>query len=376
MLRTHENGSAPTNRAVRPVRPPLALLSAILASAIVYSPPASAQRDTAAPGAGLSLEQISPELNARLVGIERAQGVLYGALVAGNGKVDEVDVLRRMTSRLWETAASSKPDPQADAGFAALGTRGAQIIQRAHAFHREVLAIFAGLPARERKGALDAAVQRYRSRRELALGDAPKDMTILYDHPYTSFVPPKPGDSEPIRQLAYPALTGFTWASHWYQLAVQEPLESFDNPAERQRGLATVTERFRRKLSSATPPDAFPTELPLAPSIAPGFVALDDRAAAIVDNLNMMLDVIGDVLVHPRVTDRRAAVNEVFTQFTDRDYRCVQAEEWIVVALRHSIFEQGGPALATMTVNERNAFFGGHGQHYAGRRLPPPCDAE
>ena len=99
-------------------------------------------------------------------------------------------------------------------------------------------------------------------------------------------------------------------------------------------------------------------------------------AASIVDNVNMMLNVLTDVLVHAAVADRQPAVNEVITQFTDRQYRCVQADEWILVALRHSIFAQGGPALGTMTRDERNAFSGNHGQHYGPRRAPPPCEAE
>jgi hypothetical protein len=40
------------------------------------------------------------------------------------------------------------------------------------------------------------------------------------------------------------------------------------------------------------------------------------------------------------------------------------------MALRHSIFEQGGPALGTMTANERNN--SGHFQHSrSGKAMPP-----
>ena len=201
-------------------------------------------------------------------------------------------------------------------------------------------------------------------------------MSLLDHHAYTSFVPPKPPETEPRRALAYPTLTGFTWAARWYELAVVEPLERFDDAGDRERGLAIVGERFRGKLSFGTPPQAFPTELPLAPAIAPGLVALHERSAAIIDNLNMMLDVISDVLVHPGVANRRAEVDDVIARFTDRQYRCVQTEEWIVVALRHSIFAQGGHALAAMSGYERNAFSGMHGQHFGRRRAPPPCDPE
>ena len=42
-----------------------------------------------------------------------------------------------------------------------------------------------------------------------------------------------------------------------------------------------------------------------------------ERAATITDNLNIMLSVLVDVLVHPVVTNRRAAVNHVIAQFVD-----------------------------------------------------------
>jgi hypothetical protein len=257
-------------------------------------------------------------------------------------------------------------------GGDALGLEAARLIRRAFAFEREVIAIHASHPAGARRAALDAAVARYQQ--GPAVADAAKDMAILYDHPYTSFVPPVPPEAEPHRELRYPALTGAVWAARWYGLAVLTPLEDFPAGEERDRALAIVDDRLRAKLSRGVPPAALPTELPLAPAIAPGLVATHDRTAAIIDNLHMMLDVLADVLVHPGVKNRRAAVQTVVEQFSTRDHRCVQVDEWIVVALRHSIFAQGGPALAAMSARERNAFSGVHGQHYGPRRLPPPCD--
>jgi hypothetical protein len=308
-----------------------------------------------------------PDLYARLIGMERAHGVFYAALARGKGKVNEPEVFRLMTGRLAQRASSSRPDPEADKGYAALGPRAAEIIRRTHEFHREVLAIFAGLDASNRARALDAAVDRYLSRRDVALPDVPKDMTILYDHPYTSFVDE---DFTPRRKLTYPSLTGFVWASHWFQLAAEEPLELLADSRERLEGVKVVTERFHRKLSSGKPPDAFPTELPLAPCISPGLVSAHVRAAAIIDNLNMMHDVLADVLTHPKVGDVRAAIDEVIVQFTDPRSRIVEVDDWITMALRHSIFQQGGPALGTMTANERNN--SGHSQHSRGARAMPP----
>jgi hypothetical protein len=307
-----------------------------------------------------SLKNECPDLHALLTTLERAHGVLYGALARDRGKVQQSDIYRLLARRVTEGAASSRPDPEAEAGYAVLGARGAEVIRRTHAFHREILAIYASLGAAAGERALDEAVARYRRRPEVALPDVPKDMGILYDHPYTwSF------------KTTYPDLNGFVWATHWFQLAALEPLEVYTTREERLQGLRVVTDRFHRKLSFGTPPDAFPTELPLAPSIAPGLVAFrHPRAAAIIDNLNMMHDVLADVLVHPEVDDVRAALDEVIDRFTDPDYRVVEVDNWIVMALRHSIFNQGGPALGTMTQSERNG--SGHLQHFGrGRAIIP-----
>jgi hypothetical protein len=349
-----------------------ALLAGVLCASLAVGPAVDAREDAEGDRLIASLKSGWPTVYARLVGLERAQGVFYGALASGKGTVVEADVLRRMLTRMTDLDAVASADPEADKGYAALGARGAEIVRRTHALHREMVAIFASVAPADRKQALNAAVDRYRSRPDVALSDVPKDMTVLYDHPYTSFVPPGPGEVEPRRKLPYPSLTGLVWASHWYQLAAQEPLERFGDAVERARGLEEVAGKFQRKLTAGALPDAFPTELPLAPSIAPGLVMASERAAAVIDNLNMMLDVIADTLVHPAVPDRRGAIAGVVARFTEREYRCVQADDWVTMALRHSIFQQGGPALGVMAANERNA--GGHGQHFQREQKPASCD--
>jgi hypothetical protein len=304
-----------------------------------------------------------PDLYARVIAVERAHGVLYGALLRDRGKVKEADLYGRLTRRVKAAAPVASADPEADAGYALLGTRAAEVIRRTQAFHQEVLSIFAGVAALDRARALDEAVDRYLSRPEVSLPDVPKDMTILYDHTHTSFVTDAAG---PRRRQPYPNLSGFLWATHWFQLAAIEPLELATTPDERRQGLTIVADRFVRKLSGGKPPDSFPTELPLAPCIAPGLVMIHLRAAAILDNLNMLHAVLADVLMHPKVENVRAAVDGAIAQFTDRTSRVVEVDDWIQMALRHSIFAQGGPALGTMTQSERNS--NGHLQHATGGR--------
>ena len=339
------------------------LLVVVLALSIGLATASQAQPADDAARRIASFKSQWPDLYARVIAMERAHGALYGALLRDRGKLKESDLYALLTRRVKAGAPVASADPEADAGYAMLGTRGAEVIRRTQAFHHEVLAIFAGVAGSDRAGALDEAVDRYLSRPEVSLPDLPKDMTILYDHSFTSFVTDEAG---PRRKQPYPNLSGFSWATHWFQLAALEPLELATDGDERRRGLAVVADRFARKLSAGKPPDAFPTELPLAPCIAPGLVAIHLRAAAILDNLNMLHAVLWDVMVHPKVGNLRASLDEVIAQFTSRTDRVVEVDDWIQMALRHSIFAQGGPALGTMTQSERNN--NGHLQHAKGGR--------
>ena len=125
------------------------------------------------------------------------------------------------------------------------------MIRRAQAFHREALAILATVDKAERVRALDDAVDRYLSRPAVALPDVPKDMTILYDHPYTSIVVDVPG--APRRKT--PRLRGFVWATNWLQLAAEEPLDLSADADARRRDLQIVMDRFRRKLDYGKAPE-------------------------------------------------------------------------------------------------------------------------
>ncbi|MGE3520392.1 MAG: hypothetical protein AB7J63_15715 [Vicinamibacterales bacterium] len=314
-----------------------------------------------------SLKSNWPDLYARLVAIERAQGVFLGALAQGRDKVKEPEIYRLMTRRVTDPASSATPDPEAEKGYAALGARAAEVIRRAHEFQREVLAVYASVEPDGVPDALDAVVDRYLSRPDVSLPDTPKDMEILYDHPYTSFVD---DPIDPKRDPAYTTLTGVFWAGHWFELAALEPFEMSTETAQRQKDLKIVADRFLKKLAKGKLPESFPEEVPLAPSIAPGLVMIHERSAAILDNLNMMKDVMAETLANPAATDVQAQMDGIVALFTDRKERVVEVDDWITVALRHSIFAQGGPALGTMTQSDRNG--SGHLQHSKRATSIPP----
>jgi hypothetical protein len=328
----------------------------------------------AAPGAAQSppdyaalLEREHPELYDLLIRIERAHGLMFGGLAKEGDAVRssgdslptfgfELDMVERLTALVGEEGRAEDVADEATAGFGVLGVRGAAVIARANAFHREVLGILADARVatfNDRRVAVQGAVQRYLSEPEIAVPGAPKDMDILYDHPQTLAF-----------RTGYTDLDGLIWAGHWLKLASTEPFIDIVDPVQRAQGLDTVTTRYRAKLSYGDPPQFFPSELPMAPAIAPGIIFLSAEAAMIWDNVSMMEEVLADILASPTVTDVRGAIDTTIEHFTDPNYRMRDQGYWEIMALRHGIFFQGGYPLAFRAESELNV--GGHAAHLGG----------
>jgi len=257
-------------------------------------------------------------------------------------------------SESFSWSAATRAD-EAAAGFAVLGPKAAAIIERANAFHMEVLGILADPGLTEfaaRRAAVAEAVERYRSRPDVALPSAPKDMDVLYDHSHALDF-----------RTGYADLGGLIWAGHWLKLAATEPLTDLVG-ADRAAGLDTVRTRYYAKLSYGEPPEFFPSEIPLAPAIAPGLIFMSPESAMIWDNNTMLQEVLADILASPDVTDVQGAVDEAVAFFMDPNAGITDQGEWEIMALRHGIFFQGGYPLAVMTESELNV--GGHAAHLQG----------
>jgi hypothetical protein len=268
----------------------------------------------------------------------------------------ELELVDRLTQLVNEPGTLDEIADEAEAGYAMLGKRAAEVIARTNAFQREVLGILVDPTVTDRRAAVNEAVARYVSRPEVALPGLPKDMDLLYDHPY----------AQAFRQ-GYADLDGLIWAGHWFKLASSEPLTDYTGE-QRDAGLDTVNARYFAKLSYGEPPQFFPSELPLTPAIAPGIIFMAPAAPMIWDNLSMMQEVLADILASPVVPDVRAALDEAVTQFLDPAYRMQDQAYWEIMALRHGIFFQGGYPLAIMTESERNV--GGHAAHFGAGGVP------
>jgi hypothetical protein len=262
-------------------------------------------------------------------------------------------MVERLTTLVQEEGTADEVAAEAREGYRAVGARGAAIIERGNAFYREVLGILVdpsvtGVPAR--RAALDEAVERYLSHPEAALPSAPKNMDVLYEHSHALAF-----------RGGYADLDGLIWAGHWMKLAATEPLTDFPTMEERSEGLDTVVTRFYAKLSYGEPPQFFPSEVPLAPAIAPGLIFLSPESTMIWDNLTMLQEVLADILAAPDVPDVQAAIDEAIDFFIDPTLGTVDHGTWESMALAHGIFFQGGYPLGVMTESELNV--GGHAAH-------------
>jgi hypothetical protein len=318
-----------------------------------------------------TLQSEHPGVYDLVVRLERIHGVLFGELATEGEAVRasleklpsptfEFDMLERFVPMANEEGTLEEVAAEAEAGYAVLGERAAAIIEWTNNFRLEVLGILAD-PAltayADRRAAIAAAVERYRSRPEAALPSEPKNMDLLYDHEHALAF-----------RTGYTDLDGLIWAGHWLKLAATEPLTDLTGD-QRLEGLETVQTRYYAKLTYGEPPEFFPSELPLAPAIAAGFSFMSPEAAIIWDNLSMMEEVLADILASPETVDVRASLDEAVELFMDPTVAMSDRILWGTMALRHGIFFQGGYPLATMTKSELNV--GGHIAHLRGGALMP-----
>ena len=295
-----------------------------------------------------------PGLSALLDRTESVHGIVFEELAAARTSASPrssaslADLVARLTGVIESEASEPPTDP-----FAVLGPRAAEVVQWSHRFQREVLSILADPDVTDRPAALTEAVRVYRSRPDIALPTAPKNMDVVYGHAHALAF-----------RNEYGPLDGLTWAAHWLRLAATEPLTDLAAGPERAAGMDTVMHRYLAKLSGGAPPDSLPSEIPLAPAIAPGLIWLSPEAAIVWDNTSLLLEVLGDVLASADSADIAPAIQATLDFFLDPEVAVTHQDDWEIMALRHGIFFQGGFPLAVMTQNERNV--GGHAAHLMG----------
>jgi hypothetical protein len=243
--------------------------------------------------------------------------------------------------------------------IAAAAPRIAAILERTYRFQHRIHAILLDPGVADQAAAVEQALSDYRSDPQHSLPPVPKSMDVVHHDPSaTSF------------RRVHAEANGVLWSARWLQLALLEPLLLAASPAEAAAGIDTTVARYRAKLASGR--EGHPVEMPTPPAIAPELVRLYPEVAAILDNLNLLHELVADLLADRAVADRYTALERVADRMTDPEYMPASEYDWIVMALRHGIYNQGGPALGVLSRSERNRGPGhlNHGSHGGAAVMP------
>jgi len=227
----------------------------------------------------------------------------------------------------------------------AINRHAGEVLKRGRDFEKQLFAIYVDDSISNKQAAVASAITEYLSDAQHSVATFPKESQYLITHEQaTGFT------------TSFPRLSGFLWSQQWLQLAALEAviLENLDS--QFAGGVDIALERFWNKIGSVGGMSMFPppSELPMAPAIAPDLYSQSPEAAFILDNLNILETVIADILSYPNETDREAKIDAAVALFTDKNVTDTEPMEYLLFALRGGIYNQGGPAIGDLTQSERN----------------------
>ncbi|MDO9476338.1 MAG: hypothetical protein Q7L07_06470 [Pseudohongiella sp.] len=254
----------------------------------------------------------------------------------------------RVTPGMLSMIQQGYTDKEAKHAFANSGTLPDDVLaifQRGRAFQLRMLEICLDSETLNKRAAIDDAVAAYLSDERYSLPSQPKSSDLLSKHPYAYAF-----------RVGFPQLSGLTWASTWLNLAALEIIvtgadEDWMVDAGVERALALYVDKVSRQHGTMA---QLPTDIPTVPVVAPNLYSAHREAANIIDNLTAFHIVVADVLAHPDVADRQAALADVVAKYTDRENFLESEMDYLTFVLRGGIFNQGGPALGGMSQSERN----------------------
>tara|TARA_R110002167_G_scaffold47967_2_gene141814 strand:+ start:47178 stop:48329 length:1152 start_codon:yes stop_codon:yes gene_type:complete len=220
-----------------------------------------------------------------------------------------------------------------------------QALQRGREFVEQLIEIHLDPEIIDKKLAVAVAVQTYLSDDAHSVASKPKSDELLSDHPYAYAYP-----------VGFPQLSGLTWASQWLKIALLEIVVTATSDAQLdedvERLIALYNEKLIRQHSGFV---SLPADIPTSPVIAPTFFELYPAAAYILDNLELLKVVIGDVLAYPGLENRSQAITEVVAAYTDKRNKLMNDEtKYLLFVLRGGIYNAGGPARGGLTWPDRN----------------------
>lgn len=219
-----------------------------------------------------------------------------------------------------------------------------ETLQRGRQFIEQLMDIYINPAIEDKDAAVALAVASYLEDDEHSIAARPKSDDLLSDHPYAYAY-----------KAGFPQLSGLTWASQWLKIALLEVLVTAPDVKSRNEDieflLSLYEEKIKRLHGSLV---SLPSDIPTNPVIAPSFFELHPEAAYIVDNLELLKVVIGDILAHPQAEDRWAEIEQAVRNYTDKNSNFSDETDYLYYVLRGGIYNAGGPARGRLTRPDRN----------------------
>ena len=272
----------------------------------------------------------------------------HGSMPMGAASSPYPDLEVEARIKLLAVMRAKHTDEEASKAYVdntAINRHASVVLRRGRNFENKLFEIFIDDGVIDKRVAVDAAIADYLSDDRHSVSTFPTESKYLVDH-----------DQATGFQTAFPRLSGLMWTEQWLQLASLEAviLETLDT--QFAHGMDTVMERFWNKIGTDGGMSMFPapSELPMAPAIAPDLYTLSPDAAIILDNLNILETVLADILSYPNEVDREAKMDVAVALFTNKEADDSNPLDYLLFALRGGIYNQGGPAVGDLTRSERN----------------------
>jgi hypothetical protein len=219
-----------------------------------------------------------------------------------------------------------------------------ETLQKGRQFIEQLIEIYINPVFEDKNAAVALAVENYLQDELHAIAPKPKSDELLSEHPWAYAY-----------KAGFPQLSGLTWASQWLKLGMLELVVSAPDRQSRDEDIAYLLELYDEKVKRLHGSlVSLPSDIPTSPVIAPTFFERHPDAAYIIDNLELLKVVIGDILAHPEVEDRWQEIELAVQNYTDRTSNFSDERDYLYYVLRGGIYNVGGPARGGLNRPDRN----------------------